>query len=265
MKKRYIIIALSCLIASASAQAQGVKIHYTDGTVTDIPYDKLDYIEAYEGTPEGLEAVDLGLPSGTKWANMNVGATKPEEFGDYFQWGETVSCNDTTEDLAWNSNYAPGGIEFTGSTYKDCGTEVDPMFADGSLTLNGETWQCSISGNPKYDAATAVWGASWRMPTREQQDELRDSCDWEEVTVNGVVGSKVTSRTNGNSIFLPAAGLRYGKKFQNVGSFGSYWSSDIYETFADGAYAVNFIAGYVYRSYSGRNRGFSVRAVAAAE
>ena len=120
----------------------------------------------------GHEYVDLGLPSGLKWATCNVGAIKPEEYGDYFAWGEIKPKQRYDDD-----NY----------TYKS----------------NPETLPLSA------DAANVNWGGKWRMPTKAEQDELRNYCTWEWTTLNGEKGYKVISKKNGNSIFLPAAGCRY--------------------------------------------------------
>lgn len=135
------------------------------------------------------EAVDLGLPSGTLWANFNVGATAPEEYGNYYAWGE---------------------IE-TKSTYSDpsamCGITID-----------------DISGNATYDVAAAKWGDGWRMPTEDELEELINQCEWGPETVNGVNGYKFVG-PNGNSIFLPAAGYKIDTRTAREGEYVSYWSS----------------------------------------
>ena len=140
-------------------------------------------------TPEvGRECVDLGLS--VKWAACNVGAEIPEEYGDYFAWGE----------ISPKENY----------TSDNCLTYCVQM--------------TDISGKPQYDAATANWGGAWRMPIKAEQQELLNNCTWEWTTLNDVYGYKVTG-PNGNSIFLPAAGFRSGTSSFDVGSGGRYWSS----------------------------------------
>ena len=146
------------------------------------------------GSLNGHEYVDLGLPSGLKWATCNVGANKPEEYGNYYAWGEIKTKNTYTE----------GNSRTLYKTMKD------------------------ISGNHEYDAATANWGGSWRIPTIDELNELRINCSWTWITQNGVKGYKVTSKKNGNSIFLPAAGFRLGASLSNAGNDGYYWSSTPY-------------------------------------
>ena len=103
----------------------------------------------------GHEAVDLGLPSGTKWATMNIGANSAYAPGKYFQWGETTYVN-SDENIGWNSNYKPGNIVYKGTISADCGTESDAMFADGVIAKDDTgNWNGCIAGNSKYDAATA--------------------------------------------------------------------------------------------------------------
>ena len=149
--------------------------------------------EPTTGTINGHEWVDLGLPSGLKWATCNVGASSPEDYGDYFAWGETSPK-----------------AEYT---------------SENSITYGEQ--MSDISGNAQYDAATANWGGSWRMPTKEEMRELVDHCEWTWTRVNGVNGSKVIG-PNGSCIFLPAAGGRYGASLSGDGSYGLYWSSTPY-------------------------------------
>ena len=147
-------------------------------------------------TPEGLEAVDLGLPSGTLWANMNVGAESPEDYGGYYAWGET-------EEKDW----------YDWSTYIHCDGSAETCHDLGS----------DIAGT-EYDVAHVKWGGDWQMPTKEQINELLDNCTHEWTTVCGVNGHMFTG-PNGNSIFLPAVGGRWGGYLYNEGYYGNYWSS----------------------------------------
>ena len=172
----------------------------------------------------GHEFVDLGLPSGLKWATCNIGATKPEEYGDYFAWGETEPKQSYNEDnYTYNSN-----------------TRTLPLSAD---------------------AANVNWGGSWRMPTSEEKEELRYYCTWEWTTLNGIGGYKVISKKNGNSIFLPAAGYRFISLLNGAGSYGLYWSSSLTSSSSSYAYYLFFNSCSVDWGFYIRFYGRSVRAV----
>ena len=194
-----------------------------------------------EGT--GIEAghayVDLGLPSGLKWATCNVGATVSTDFGDYFAWGEV----EPKKDYSWDT-YKYGT--------KDNLTKYNS--SDNKTVLDLED-----------DAAHVNWGGKWRMPTKEEMEELDENCTFlytSKIDANGysVFGYKVTG-PNGNSIFLPAAGCMYGGTLDFVGSYGNYWSSSLYTDSPGSAYCVNFYSDLVYWGSDDRYRGFSVRLV----
>ena len=190
------------------------------------------------------EAIDLGLPSGIKWATMNVGATSPEDYGGYYAWGETEE----------KSNYS-------WSTYKWCNGSYDTMTKYCTNSKYGTVDNKTVL-DPDDDVAHVKWGGSWRMPTNAEQDELRNNCTWTWTTQNGVNGYKVTSKTNGNSIFLPAAGHRSGTYLDDSWSYGYYWSSSFYEDYSYNAYNLNFDSGYFgWNRYYYRCSGFSVRPV----
>ncbi len=188
----------------------------------------------------GHEYVDLGLPSGLKWATCNVGATNPEEYGDYFAWGETTPKQSYVE-----SNYKWYKKSFFGGAYK--------------LTKYKNKRESLLEYTD--DAARVNWGGKWRMPTRAEQDELRDHCTWERTTLNGIEGYKVISKKNGNSIFLPAAGCRDNSNLVNAGGHGGYWSSSLSTNFSSSAYHLYFNLSGVYWSSGRRYDGLSVRAV----
>ena len=187
------------------------------------------------------EYVDLGLS--VKWATCNVGASKPEEYGDYFAWGET----EPKSTYSW-------------STYKWCNGSYDTQtkYCTKSSygTVDNKT-QLELSD----DAARANWGGSWRMPTRAEQDELRENCTWTWTTQNGVNGYKVTSKKNGNSIFLPAAGYRYDSSLNLAGSHGSYCPSSLDSGSPYNAYILYFYSNYLDCYISNRYIGFTVRPV----
>ena len=142
-----------------------------------------------DGMINGHQYVDLGLSSGLKWATCNVGADSPEDYGNYYAWGETETKAEYTQ--------------------------------DNSVTFGQQL--NDISGNAQYDAATANWGGSWRMPTKDEIRELIYNCNWTPETQNGVDGFKVTGN-NGNYIFIPASGYRDGSSLYIYGEC-YYWSS----------------------------------------
>ena len=193
------------------------------------------------GTINGYEYVDLGLS--VKWATFNVGATKPEEYGGYYAWGET----EEKEDYSW-------------STYKWCNGSSTTMTKYCTNCYNGTVDNKAIL-DPEDDVAHVKWGGNWRMPTGAEQGELRNNCTWTWTTHNGVKGYKVTSKSNGNSIFLPAAGYRVGTGLSYSGSSGRYWSSSLYGSDSSGAFYLYFSSGGYGWSYGGRYYGFSVRPV----
>ncbi|MBR3075090.1 MAG: Ig domain-containing protein, partial [Bacteroidales bacterium] len=192
--------------------------------------------------PTKPEAVDLGLPSGLKWANMNVGATSPEGYGSYYAWGET----EPKSNYNWSTYKWCNGSEYTQTKYN---TSSSFGTVDNKTVLD-----------PEDDAAHVNWGGSWRMPTKEEQDELRTKCTWTWTTQNGVKGRLVTG-PNGKSIFLPAAGLRNDTNLIDVGSKGRYWFSSLYTGYPNYADGVYFDSGGVFKICDCRYVGLSVRPV----
>ena len=179
---------------------------------------------------EPHQAIDLGLPSGTKWASCNVGATIAEEYGEYYGW-------------------------YDRRTYKHRKTFLQRLWPEPYLDFGSD-----IAGT-EYDVAHVMWGGNWKMPTKEQFEELLHCCHAEWITLNGVEGYKFTSKINGNSIFLPAAGYRYDSVLYNAGTYGYYWSSTQHPSRANGAYYLDFHSGNVDWSSSLRDYGRSVRPV----
>ena len=176
--------------------------------------------------------IDLGLPSGTKWACSNVGATKPEEYGGYYAWGETEE-----KDYYYWSTYIH--CDGSNSTCHDLGSD--------------------ISGT-EYDVAHMKWGSDWVMPTYDEQMELLNNCTSEWTTLNGVKGRKFTSKINGNSIFLPAAGIRWYGDLDGAGERGDYWSSTQNPDYSN-AYHLFFRSGNAGWYDNFRYGGESVRPV----
>ena len=192
----------------------------------------------------GHEYVDLGLS--VKWATCNVGATKPEEYGDYFAWGETQPK--TT--YGW-------------STYKWCRGSYNTLTKYCTDSFYG-TVDNKTTLDLSDDAARVNWGGSWRMPTKAELDELRKNCTWTWTTQNGVKGCKVTSKKSGytnKSIFLPAADLRDGSSLDDAGSYGGYWSSSLYTDEPHSAFGSFFSSSNMGWSRYRRYVGQSVRPV----
>ena len=180
--------------------------------------------------------VDLALPSGLLWCEHNVGASTPYEDGLYFSWGNVTG--------------------HTGDDGYDFGTSNDGPYAQ----TPGAALTGNIPANNTYDAARHNMGAPCRMPTVGEFQELNSNCDSEWTDEDGVAGRRFTSRINGNSIFFPASGNRYGTGLYNRGSGGYYWSASLYSQTS--GYYLNFGSGGVYpASNVNRFSGFSVRAV----
>lgn len=202
MKKKFLFLMTLLAVSLLALAEMTVYVYKKDGTKVQYLASTIDSIGFVDVFNNGHEYVDLGLPSGTLWATMNVGADSPEDYGDYFAWGEITP----------NSNYT---------------------YSKNSKVL-------SLSD----DAANANWGGAWRMPTKAELDELINSsyttCTW---TGNG---RKVTSKINGNSIFLPAADSKRDNGYYAPGTSGCYLSNTayslnarcVYEMFFDEYYGV---------------------------
>ncbi len=194
------------------------------------------------------EAVDLGLS--VKWASFNLGASAPEEYGDYYAWGET----------------APKDDNYSWPTYKLCNGSYSTLTKYNNRSIYGTVDNKTEFKDYDYedDAARQALGGNWRMPTEAEWTELRNNCTWTWVTNyngSGINGRLVKSKTNSNSIFLPAAGYRLDTYLDNVGSYGSYWSSSLDTGYPGGAWDVYFYSGGVDRGIGYRYYGQSVRPV----
>lgn len=219
---------ISMLFIPYVANAQQYVIQKNNGEEIVLEYSDVNCI-IFRDAPKPVEhkAVDLGLPSGLKWATCNIGANSPEENGDFFAWGE----------IAPKDEYS----------FENClmyGNKIE-----------------NISGNPQYDAARANWGGNWRMPTHDEINELIDNCKWKFTTQNNVSGMLVTGK-NGNSIFLPASGDCFGTSHFEEGEKGHYWSSMTLE--GDDGSAVNLYFqnfGNYGSEYGARYLGRVIRAV----
>ena len=226
--KRWFVSVVICLLVGLGAylfwERQSTSIFESSELVLSAP----------QGRINGHDYVDLGLPSGLKWATCNVGASRPEDYGDYYAWGEIQPKSEYTE--------------------------------ENSLTF--ESTIGNISGNSRYDVARAQWGSSWRLPTEGECKELLEKCKWEWIKVGGYIGGLIGGHKgyrvvgpNGNSIFLPAAGFRHGTGVTDQGSDGCYWSGTLCEGFGYYAYCLDFFNGYAHWYYSNRYYGLSVRPV----
>lgn len=192
-------------------------------------YGELSSEEVIDITADPV-AVDLGLPSGTKWADRNIGASKPEDTGLYFSWGNTEG-HKAGMDYDFEDNYdnTPGAK------------------LKGDIDL-------------EHDAARVNLGEPWKMPTKEQFKELVENCTSERTTLNGYLGRRFTSKINGASIFLPFAGYIDGASLYGHGSSGVYWAGSLYSS-ASGYNLYFYSSGVGPASSYRRFYGFSVRAV----
>ncbi|MBQ6211066.1 MAG: hypothetical protein IJK42_15060 [Prevotella sp.] len=232
MKRVFLFMATLWLgIMGASAQTDNCDVN-GDGVVNiaDVTY-VLDHIlgKGHAATFT-VEAIDLGLPSGTKWASCNVGASSPEEYGGYYAWGETEEkevYDESTYKYYQNDEYVNLGIDISGT---------------------------------EYDVAHVKWGGNWCMPTLDDINELYANCRSEWTTFKGVNGEKFTSNINGNSIFLPAAGIRINGDIKFAGDYGIYWSSTQHPDYSNYAHRLGFGSGGV-ELYGVRRFGQTVRPV----
>ena len=254
------------------ADLDGGKTHYAQPTVCILGYTmpatpKIELKKEVPLCPDGNHPhmIDLGLPSDTKWACCNVGASSPEEYGLYFAWGETQGYTGDTSDgrsFNWASyKWMNSGQSSWNQINKYTIADRQPSacwYSDGTFVGDGLTELL-----PEDDAATANWGGDWRMPSVDQMDELINSeyttTEWRRL--NGVTGRKITSKINGNSIFLPAAGYRGGTSLYYAGLGGFYWSRSLLDL-SDYAYNLYFFPGSIDNYYY-RYFGQSVRPVRA--
>ena len=195
------------------------------------------------------EYIDLGLPSGLKWAKCNVGATSETDYGDYFMWGSTKA--NTDDDCA--SEQVPFNGGNTSYHADAINSAKDTVCPNGILAK-------------EYDAASQIMGGDWRMPTKDEIQELIDNTDSKWVTINGINGRRFTSRIDTSKyIFIPASGSRLGSSFYGQGIGGYVWSSSLDAEDNGCAWDLHFdsdnISGIYYNFYRNRYRGYAVRGV----
>ena len=241
MNKKYFIAVLLLMIAGLqTAWAQSVLIKLSDNRTVVYNVNKVKNISFTENNcADSHEYVDLGLPSGTLWATCNIGAESPEDYGDYFAWGET----EPKTSFGW-STYS-FGTKNNLSKYTS---------SDGIEELQ-----------PEDDAAVANWGNEWKMPSKEQLEELINSNYTTTVwtTQNEVTGRLITSKSNGKSIFLPAAGYYFNDNYKEAGNRGNYWSRSLHSNLYN-AYELSIQSGNIYLGALERGYGMSIRPVRSA-
>ncbi len=200
----------------------------------------------------GHAYVDLGLPSGTLWATCNVGATSPEDYGDYYAWGETTTKEYYGE---WNTYKWCNGTLRTLTKYCNNSEYGNEGFTDNRLALT-----------PGNDVATVNWGGAWRIPTKIEAQELIDNCTWkriEQYDKNGKIimsGLSATSKINGDSIFLPAAGCT-GETLATIHRTGDYWTSTLGTSYPYYAYELLLDIDIPNLNEDQRREGNSIRPV----
>ena len=205
--------------------------------------DNNEYEDKNDNLVINHEYVDLGLPSGIKWATCNVGATKPEEYGGYYAWGET----EEKVNYDWSSYKWCNGNAYSMTKY--C-TDNNYGAVDNSSILDLED-----------DVAHLKWGGSWRMPTGSELEELYENCDWQWTTFNDVYGY-LGKGPNGNCIFLPAAGSYSYISIDGMGCYGIYWASLLDDDSNNGAWALYFGADdWDFDENNYRYNGRSIRPV----
>ena len=193
--------------------------------------------------------VNLGLPSGLKWAKCNIGATSEADYGSYFQWGDIEDKSNS--DYSWES-------------YKYCNWSYDTLTKYNTFPLFGEKPDDKTKLDSEDDAARVYMGGDWRMPTQTEIQELLGNTEneWvEDFNGSGVNGRKFTSKINGNSIFIPAAGICRDGSLDYVGSSGGIWSSSLKDDYPNLAWYLYFNSGDCYIYGSRRCIGRSVRGV----
>lgn len=221
-----LLIAIMFHASIPLAFAQRVVLHKSDGQKIECPVSQLDSITFIDDIEH--EWVDLGLPSGTLWATCNLGATKPEEYGDYFAWGELMP----------KEGYSIENYSF--------------VLAEGQKELDATS-----------DATTANCGSDWQIPSAGQFEELTNNTYQRWTTFNGINGELITSKTNGKSIFLPAADYRNESNYESVGNNGCYWTRSLYEENSEDARIIYFNNFVFSMSRMNRYCGCSIRPVRA--
>ena len=248
-------IATIISIMGSSDEAEKIKIKVSETEIKDTLSEK---------------AVDLGLPSGTKWAKMNLGANSPEEGGYYFAWGDTVKTEkDNSRVFTWdNYSLIERSIvenvkkpEFAIKKYQIYDGQTDGCWYDEKGNFEGVGDNIAVL-LPEDDAAHHLWGGYWRMPTYEDFVELTIYCNSEWKIEEGVKCRKFTSKINGNYILFPAAGYWSDTRLERYGIYGYYWSATVYPWNTPSAYNLYVSSGSVtVDEETPRCYGLSIRPV----
>ena len=242
-------LASAVMVIPAGAQQKIMRIHHSDGTsetrkVNDVVKITFEN-EGETPQPEGPQMVDMGLS--VKWASYNIGATSPEDYGNFYAYGEIEPKTEyTLENYQW---YYPD--------YNDWDCDEWEKYYKLGKTFTGTN----------YDVAHVKWGGDWRVPTRDEWKELIENCEWQWTGINGVTGARAVSKINGNSIFLPAAGNMVDAEHTHdqLGCF--YWTSSEYETNDISTECRNYRANIDATNHAAADGydypevGFSIRAV----
>lgn len=209
------------------------------------------------------EAVDLGLPSGIKWASFNIGASAPEEYGDYYAWGEVEPYYNSQDPLTWKD----GKTGYNWASYKWCNgfydnklTRYCPLDKTSYWDGVGSPDDMTKFSDNNYvdDVAWAILGGNWHIPTDEEWTELRTQCTWTWTTMNEVKGWSIAA-DNGNSIFLPRAG-NWENTVKEM-AYGKYWSSSLRSTYPVESMCVRFSSSSFDQISNNRCNGYSIRPV----
>ena len=217
--KKFLLIALLIASGSLTTGAQTSKFDLNDDgklTVADITVLVNAILRCIGETPSNVVAVDLGLPSGTLWANMNVGATSSSDDGLYFAYGETTGYTSDTSD----------GHVFNWTTYKYCNGTNNSIWKY-CTTVNSGAVDNKTTLEPKDDAAHENWGEGWRIPTKAEMQELIDNTYKNVYRNKGVWVLQLRSVKNGKIIELPLSGSRFDSKTSNQGTAARYWTSTV--------------------------------------
>lgn len=257
MKKFFLTLSSLLSVVFFVKSETYMEVKTADGNVVRFDVSNVDEV-VFEEVPVltvsgeiGLYSyVDLGLSSGLKWATYNVGAANPTDSGDYYAWGETQL----------KDNY------YRWDTYKWCTANDDMLETITKYCTNDYYGSIDdkIKLEPEDDAANVNWGSGWRMPTKEEFDELLNGCKWKwERNFNntGVSGMLGTSIYNNNTIFLPASGHYYDDGVYGSGTYGEYWLSSLSGDTSNYAYYISFRSSDIDRNIGDRYAAYPVRAV----